>query len=106
MPTQRGLERLASKMLTPPLFRTVKRFGNGHCVSEKLRSNLSGLRLNAVDFLSDEGYLVLEALNADEAVRILEVHQDISLVFADVNMPGSMDGGWWIWSIGVGRRSC
>jgi hypothetical protein len=85
MPTQRGLERLASKRLTSTLFGTVKRFGNGHCVSEKLRSNLSGQCLNAVDFLCDEGYLVLEASNADEAVRILEVHQDIS--FTDVDRP-------------------
>ena len=50
------------------------------------------IRLNAVDFLSDEGYFVLEASNADEAIRILEARQDISVIFTDVNMPGSMDG--------------
>jgi CheY-like chemotaxis protein len=50
------------------------------------------IRLNAVDFLTDEGYVVLEAANADEAIQILEARHDISLVFTDVNMPGSMDG--------------
>lgn len=50
------------------------------------------IRLNAVDFLTDEGYVVLEAANADEAIQILEARHDISLVFTDVNMPGSMNG--------------
>jgi|SRR5580692_1300213 CheY-like chemotaxis protein len=50
------------------------------------------LRLNAVDMLTDAGYVVLEAVNADEAIAILEKRADISLVFTDVNMPGTMDG--------------
>jgi CheY-like chemotaxis protein len=50
------------------------------------------IRLNAVDFLTDEGYVVLQAANADEAIRILETREDVALVFTDVNMPGSMDG--------------
>jgi CheY-like chemotaxis protein len=50
------------------------------------------IRLNAVDFLTDEGYIVLEAANADEALQVLAARYDISLVFTDVDMPGSMDG--------------
>ena len=38
------------------------------------------------------GFDVLEAANADEAIAILEVRPDITLVFTDIQMPGSMDG--------------
>jgi CheY-like chemotaxis protein len=50
------------------------------------------IRLNAVAMLTDAGYIVLEAANADEAIVMLERRLDISIVFTDVNMPGSMDG--------------
>jgi len=50
------------------------------------------LRLNAVEMLADAGYTVLEAANADQAIVILEKRDDVSVVFTDVNMPGSMDG--------------
>jgi CheY-like chemotaxis protein len=33
-----------------------------------------------------------EAGNADEAIRVLELHAEIRFVFTDVNMPGSMNG--------------
>lgn len=35
---------------------------------------------------------VLNLSNADEAILILESRDDISIVFTDVRMPGSMDG--------------
>jgi CheY-like chemotaxis protein len=38
------------------------------------------------------GFDVLEASDADEAIAILAVRNDIRLIFADVHMPGSMDG--------------
>jgi CheY-like chemotaxis protein len=38
------------------------------------------------------GFKVYEAYNADEAIRLLEAHPDIELIFTDVDMPGSMDG--------------
>lgn len=50
------------------------------------------VRLGAVEMIEDAGYRVLEAANADEAIRLLESRNDISIVFTDVNMPGSMDG--------------
>jgi len=33
-----------------------------------------------------------EAGNADEAIEILEARRDITVVFTDIQMPGSMDG--------------
>jgi CheY-like chemotaxis protein len=50
------------------------------------------LRLDAVDFMEGYGFTMHEAGNADEAIAILEVHDDIRAVFTDINMPGSMDG--------------
>jgi CheY-like chemotaxis protein len=50
------------------------------------------LRLDMVDCLEEAGFAVLEAADADEAVRILERRDDVRLVFTDVDMPGSMDG--------------
>ena len=42
--------------------------------------------------LEDAGFSTLEAENADKAIKILETHPDICLVFTDVQMPGTMDG--------------
>jgi CheY-like chemotaxis protein len=50
------------------------------------------LRMRAVDMVEDAGYTPLEAVDADEAVKILESRADIALVFTDIQMPGSMDG--------------
>jgi len=50
------------------------------------------LRLNAVETIRDMGYEVLEAASADEAIILLEARSDISVLFTDINMPGSMDG--------------
>ena len=50
------------------------------------------LRLRAVDMVEDAGYTPIEALDADEAVAILESRSDIALMCTDIQMPGSMDG--------------
>ena len=50
------------------------------------------LRIDAVDIVAAAGFEVLEAGNADEAIDILEAHPDITVVFTDIQMPGSMDG--------------
>lgn len=42
--------------------------------------------------LSDEGFRVLEAANADQAIAILERDPSVRLIFTDIDMPGSMDG--------------
>src|SRR6476620_2560895 len=50
------------------------------------------LRINAADMISGAGFEVVEATNADDAIEILEVRRDITVVFTDIQMPGSMDG--------------
>ena len=50
------------------------------------------LRMRAVDIVEDAGFTAVEAVNADEALSILESRSDISLLFSDIQMPGSMDG--------------
>jgi len=44
------------------------------------------------DELREAGYDVLEASNAEQAIRLLEIRQDIAILFTDIDMPGSMDG--------------
>jgi CheY-like chemotaxis protein len=50
------------------------------------------LRMRAVDMVEDAGYTSVEAVDADQAVAILESRSDIALLFTDIQMPGSMDG--------------
>ncbi|MDP1582541.1 MAG: HWE histidine kinase domain-containing protein [Bradyrhizobium sp.] len=50
------------------------------------------LRMRAVDLVEDAGFHSIEAVNADEAMSILESRSDISLLFTDIQMPGTMDG--------------
>jgi DNA-binding NtrC family response regulator len=44
------------------------------------------------DELRDAGFDVLEASNADAAVVLMESHPEVSILFTDIDMPGSMDG--------------
>jgi CheY-like chemotaxis protein len=50
------------------------------------------LRMRAIDMVDDAGYGSIEAVDADEALVILQSRSDIALLFTDVQMPGSMDG--------------
>ncbi|MHB8270134.1 sensor histidine kinase [Bradyrhizobium sp.] len=50
------------------------------------------LRMRAVDIVEDAGFNPVEAVNADDALAILESRSDIELLFTDIQMPGSMDG--------------
>ena len=50
------------------------------------------IRLDAVDMIRAAGFETIEANGADEAIAILERRRDITVVFTDVQMPGSMDG--------------
>ena len=50
------------------------------------------LRLDISEALVSEGYNVLAAANADDAIEILQSRTDIRTIFTDINMPGSMDG--------------
>ncbi|EIM26861.1 response regulator [Microvirga lotononidis] len=46
----------------------------------------------AVDALEVEGFEVIEAPSADYAVTLLEARRDISVVFTDITMPGTLNG--------------
>jgi two-component sensor histidine kinase/CheY-like chemotaxis protein len=50
------------------------------------------LRMRAVDIVEDAGFRPIEAVNADEAIAILESRSDIDLLLTDIQMPGTMDG--------------
>ena len=50
------------------------------------------LRMGTADMIAAGGFEVVEAGNADQAIAILEARRDISVVFTDIQMPGSMDG--------------
>ncbi|WP_112240606.1 response regulator [Hyphomicrobiales bacterium] len=50
------------------------------------------VRMDIAMSLQDEGFIVLEASNADEAIDLLDAHPEIRLMFTDIDMPGSMDG--------------
>ncbi len=50
------------------------------------------IRLSAVDLLEYAGFEVIEATDADQAIEFLISRPDISIVFTDIDMPGSMDG--------------
>jgi CheY-like chemotaxis protein len=50
------------------------------------------IRIGAVQMVEAAGFDVVEAANADEAMEILKVRLDITVVFTDIQMPGSMDG--------------
>ncbi len=50
------------------------------------------LRMRAVGVVEDAGFTAVEAVDADEALQVLETRSDISLMLSDIQMPGSMDG--------------
>jgi CheY-like chemotaxis protein len=50
------------------------------------------LRTSTTELLEDEGYRVVEAANADEALRVLESRNDVQLLLTDIQMPGQYDG--------------
>ncbi|MCK1279773.1 response regulator [Bradyrhizobium sp. 61] len=50
------------------------------------------IRMNAADMVRDMGFDVFEAADADEAVNLLETEPAITVVFTDIQMPGSMNG--------------
>ncbi len=44
------------------------------------------------DFLDEAGFKVFEAVNADEAIAMLQAWPDVQAVVTDIEMPGSMNG--------------
>ena len=51
------------------------------------------IRMEMIEHLTDEGFEVLEARHAEDALAILEATADeVHILFTDVRMPGDMDG--------------
>ncbi|MEH0196412.1 response regulator [Caulobacter sp. CCNWLY153] len=50
------------------------------------------VRMLACDILEDAGYDALEAVDAREALVLLDARPDIALMFTDVDMPGEING--------------
>jgi len=50
------------------------------------------IRFDISDYLRAEGFEVLEASTAQEAITILQGAQPVALVFTDVQMPGALNG--------------
>jgi CheY-like chemotaxis protein len=50
------------------------------------------IRMAISQYLRECGYRVIEAANADEALKVLQSENSIDLVLSDVEMPGSLDG--------------
>jgi CheY-like chemotaxis protein len=50
------------------------------------------VRTVAAAYLRESCFEVIEAGNAEEAMRVMHAGIGIDLVFSDVNMPGDMDG--------------
>jgi two-component system, response regulator PdtaR len=51
------------------------------------------IRMAVAEALRDEGFAVMEAGHAEDALSILQTHaSDIHVLFTDIEMPGTMDG--------------
>jgi CheY-like chemotaxis protein len=50
------------------------------------------IRIWAAELLEENGFSVLEAKDADAALKVLESRPDVKLLFTDVQMPGSLNG--------------
>jgi CheY-like chemotaxis protein len=50
------------------------------------------VRTIACDILTDAGFRVYEAHDAQEAMTLLKARTDVQVVFTDWNMPGEVDG--------------
>lgn len=50
------------------------------------------VRMAISDHLTDEGFEVLEAADAKQAISLLSRYREIRPLFTDIDMPGGMDG--------------
>ena len=44
------------------------------------------------DLLREYGFIVIEAVSAEEAIALLKSGANVELVFSDIRLPGPMDG--------------
>lgn len=66
--------------------------GEGHIPIVLLVEDDVLVRFTTAETLRDEGYTVLEAADAPEALALIATGHPLDLVLSDVRMPGEMDG--------------
>jgi CheY-like chemotaxis protein len=64
------------------------------------------LRLYAGGLQADRGFEVVEADSAEAALKVMQTHDGVRLLFTDIQMPVVMDWTWPAKSTRVGRTSC
>jgi CheY-like chemotaxis protein len=52
------------------------------------------IMMASVQTVEDAGYLTLECSNSAAAIRLMETHSEISILFTDIEMPPGEDGLW------------
>ena len=57
------------------------------------------IRVGTIDALEDDGYRVIEAGSAAEALALLEAGEVVELMVTDIRMPGEMDGVGLAWRV-------
>jgi CheY-like chemotaxis protein len=50
------------------------------------------IRMDVAGTIEDLGFRTYQAGTADAAIALMEQHDDIRILFTDIDMPGSMDG--------------
>ena len=50
------------------------------------------IRMTLAEVLTDDGFEVVEAGDADEALAALEREADLAVMLTDIQLPGSLDG--------------
>jgi CheY-like chemotaxis protein len=50
------------------------------------------LRLHAAGLLEENGYTVVEANSAEQALKVMETRKDVRMLFTDIQMPPGIDG--------------
>jgi CheY-like chemotaxis protein len=81
---------VGQSLLNPP--EAPKSDGRAHTPTILLVEDEVLVRLTLAEVLRDQGYGVIEASNADEAIIVLRSQARIDLVFSDIRMPGEIDG--------------
>src|SRR6476619_8205888 len=66
--------------------------GDGHIPIILLVEDDVLVRFTTAETLREEGYLVLEAVDASDALALIATGHPLDLVLSDVRMPGGMDG--------------
>jgi PAS domain S-box-containing protein len=74
----------------PPAARTLPRANEGETIL--VTEDDPDVRAFTVEMLRELGYLVVEASDGPTALRLLDAHRDVTLLFTDVGLPGGMNG--------------